>query len=134
MSSLLEHDDHDEASIVRKSLASLDVQRKAMEHEADAIYLELTTPPSEGVEAMGIDTPLVDSEGYPRGDIDLYRARSLRQRFQVLRTDHKQITKKVEGMLIQLAALQVRTLSNPPTFDSLFWKKALLPFSCIVSC
>jgi hypothetical protein len=60
-----------------------------MENEADAIYLELTSPPGEGVEPMGVDTPLVDPEGYPRGDIDVYRARTLRSRFRVLQTDHK---------------------------------------------
>jgi 26S proteasome non-ATPase regulatory subunit 9 len=60
-----------------------------MENEADAIYLELTSPPSNDIEPMGIDTPLVDPEGYPRADIDVYRARTLRNRFHVLQTDHK---------------------------------------------
>eukprot|EP00934_Nitzschia_sp_Nitz4_P009166 Nitzschia sp. Nitz4//scaffold32_size149145//9025//10039//NITZ4_002862-RA/size149145-augustus-gene-0.47-mRNA-1//-1//CDS//3329548018//9156//frame0 len=96
----------DEVTLLRKALASLSVKRKAIEQEADAIFLELTTPPSEGVEPMGIDTPLVDSDGYPRGDIDVYRARTLRQRFQVLKTDHKQRTQKMEEMLVQLAALK----------------------------
>lgn len=98
--------DFSEESMLRKTLARLDIQRKSMEHEADAIYLELTTPPSEDVEPMGIDTPLIDPEGYPRGDIDLYRARSLRQRFQVLKTDHKLMEGEIDNMLTQLAAYQ----------------------------
>lgn len=93
---------------LRKTLASLDVQRKAMELEADAIFLELTTPPADGVEPMGINTPLVDREGYPRGDIDVYRARTQRGRFAVLKTDHKEIQGKIEGLLLQLARLKVR--------------------------
>uniref|UniRef100_A0A7S0UFW8 Nas2 N-terminal domain-containing protein n=1 Tax=Pseudo-nitzschia delicatissima TaxID=44447 RepID=A0A7S0UFW8_9STRA len=98
-----------EETTLRKTLASLDVQRKAMEHEADAIFLELTSPPSEGVEPMGIDTPLVDHEGYPRGDIDVYRARTQRNRFSVLKTDHKEIEGKIEGLLLLLARIK-----NPP--------------------
>ena len=79
-----------------------------MQHEADAIFLELTSPPSEGVEPMGIDTPLVDREGYPRGDIDIYRARTLRQRFRVLHTDHKETEQEIENLLQQLAVMKVR--------------------------
>ncbi len=96
-----------EETMLRKTLASLDVQRKSMEHEADAIFLELTTPPSDGVDPMGLDTPLVDNEGYPRGDIDVYRARTQRNRFRVLKTDHKEIEEKISGLLLQLARLKV---------------------------
>lgn len=92
---------------LRQELTQLDVKRKTIEHEADAIYLELTTPPDEGIEPMGIDTPLVDQDGYPRADIDIYRTRTLRRRFCELKTDHKEITKKIESMLVQLAAMTV---------------------------
>ena len=91
---------------LRKSLANLDIQRKSMEQEADAIYSELTTPPEEGVEPMGLDTPLVDNDGYPRGDIDVYRARTLRGRFRTLQTDHKELVTKIETMLHQLVILK----------------------------
>ena len=98
---------------LRKTLASLDVQRKAMELEADAIFLELTTPPADGVEPMGINTPLVDREGYPRGDIDVYRARTQRGRFAVLKTDHKEIQGKIEGLLLQQDLAAIYTTSLP---------------------
>ena len=97
----------EEEAALRKVLATLDVQRKAMENEADAIYLELTTPPEEGIEPIGVETPLVDSGGYPRADIDVYRARTLRNRFRILQTDHKEMAQKIEGLLVQLAALKV---------------------------
>jgi hypothetical protein len=108
MQSLPDKKNEDSAeSTFRQELATLDVKRKSMEHEADAIFLELTTPPDEGVEPMGIDTPLVDQDGYPRGDIDIYRTRTLRRRFRTLKTDYKEITVKIESMLLQLAAMRV---------------------------
>lgn len=91
----------------RQELAVLDGKRKLMETEADAIFLELTTPPDEGVEPMGIDTPLVDQDGYPRGDIDIYRTRMQRRRFRTLKTDLKEITAKIESILVQLSAMKV---------------------------
>lgn len=103
-----------EEATLRKTLATLDVQRKAVEHEADAIYLELTTPPEQGVEPMGVDTPLVDSDGYPRGDIDVYRARSLRNRFHVLQTDHKQLVRTIDDLLVRLAAMKVSEVTTTP--------------------
>lgn len=96
----------DGGTALRKMLASLDVQRKAMELEADAIISELTSSPSEGVEPIGLDTPLVDKEGYPRADIDVYRARAQRNRFRVLKTDHKEIEGKIEGFLLQFASFK----------------------------
>jgi 26S proteasome non-ATPase regulatory subunit 9 len=92
----------------RKSIGSLDMRRKALESESQALYLELTTPPEENIPPMGIDTPLVDADGYPRGDVDIYRARTLRQRFQIIQTDHKELMKQTEHLLIKLAALKVR--------------------------
>jgi hypothetical protein len=92
----------------RKSIGSLDMRRKALESESQALYLELTTPPEENIPPMGIDTPLVDADGYPRGDVDIYRARTLRQRFQIIQTDHRELMKQTEHLLIKLAALKVR--------------------------
>ena len=92
---------------LRKELTKLDMKKKNMEHEADALFLELTTPSAEGVEPMGLDTPLVDGDGYPRGDIDVYRCRTLRRRFRQLKTDHQEISSAIESMLVQLSTLKV---------------------------
>jgi len=54
---------------------------------------------------IGIDTPLVDAEGYPRGDIDVYRARSLRKQFKEIQNDHKDIEKQIQLGLLEIAAL-----------------------------
>lgn len=102
----------EEEKTLRKLLTSLDVKKKNMECETDAIFLELTSPPSEGVEPIGLDKPLVDADGYPRGDIDVYRARSIRNRFRILQTDQKEIGQKIEGLLIELAKKKVRNNSQ----------------------
>jgi hypothetical protein len=40
------------------------MKRKALESEGEAIILELKARPEGGGEPTGIDTPLVDPEGY----------------------------------------------------------------------
>ena len=97
----------DEASILKQSLGRLDVQRKSLEMEGEAIISELTAKPESGGEPMGIDTPLVDADGYPRGDIDVYRARDLRHRLAIIRTDRKDLMKQIDALLAQLAVVQV---------------------------
>jgi len=94
--------------VTRESLVSLYEQRKALEEEAETITNELTNPTGEDLTGppMGIDTPLVDGDGYPRSDIDVYRARTLRGRLSQLRTDHQQLMKhEMEPLLQQLALL-----------------------------
>jgi Nas2 N_terminal domain len=99
---------------IRKRLEVLDVQRRSLEYESEAIVGELTSTSSEQPNAppMGVDTPLVDREGFPRADIDVLRARTLRSRLVAIRTDHKTLMKQIEEQLAQLAILT--TTSSPP--------------------
>jgi 26S proteasome non-ATPase regulatory subunit 9 len=90
---------------VRQALSALHVQRQSLEQEAEAIVSELTDA-TQGHAPMGIDTPLTDSEGYPRADIDLYRARTLRGRLAEIKTDHKELEQDMERHLHLLASLQ----------------------------
>ena len=53
---------------------------------------------------MGIDTPLVDADGYPRADIDVFRARTLRKRFIEVQNDYKKIQREIERGLVELQA------------------------------
>lgn len=97
--------------ILKKSLGVLDVRRKSLEMESDAITSELTTSPGNDdngnpITPMGVDTPLVDQDGYPRADVDVYRARTLRNRLAIIRTDHEELMKQINTNLIQLSALQ----------------------------
>jgi len=86
-------------------LKSLDSRRKALESEAAATVDELMTPPEDGGEPMGVDTPLTDGAGHPRNDIDIYRARILRKRLNEIRTDHKGLMRQIETGLVKMAAL-----------------------------
>jgi Nas2 N_terminal domain len=97
-----------DAAALKQSLSQLDVKRKSLEMEGEAIISELMAKPESGGEPMGIDTPLVDPEGYPRADIDVYRARDLRHRFNMIKTDRKELMKQIDTLLQQLALIQVR--------------------------
>lgn len=94
----------DTRKAARESLKSLDARRKALEAEASAIVDELMSCPEEGGNPMGIDTPLTDSDGYPRNDIDVYRARVLRKRLNEIRNDHKGMMKQIETGLVKASA------------------------------
>ncbi|KAL3827244.1 hypothetical protein ACHAXA_004719 [Cyclostephanos tholiformis] len=90
---------------MRCELLSLNTQKKSLLSEAEAIVSELTAKQPGGGPPIGIDDPLVDAEGYPRADIDIYRARTLRRRFKEIQTDHKALEKRIELGLVEIAAL-----------------------------
>ena len=94
----------------RENLKKLDVKRKAVETEAAAIVDELLAPPPDDAngEPMGVDTPLVDADGYPRADIDVFRARTLRHRLNEIRTDHKELMRQVEAGMVKCATFSKR--------------------------
>ncbi|XP_077281482.1 26S proteasome non-ATPase regulatory subunit 9 [Temnothorax americanus] len=54
---------------------------------------------------IGMDEPLVDSEGYPRQDINVYQVRHTRHKIICLRNDHKDAMKKIEEGLHRVHAL-----------------------------
>jgi hypothetical protein len=89
---------------LRKHLEVLDVQRRSLEFESEAIVTELTTSDNTRIPPMGIDTPLVDREGFPRNDIDVLRARTLRGRLMTIRTDHKLLLQQIDAQLAILTA------------------------------
>uniref|UniRef100_A0A1A9WVH5 Nas2 N-terminal domain-containing protein n=1 Tax=Glossina brevipalpis TaxID=37001 RepID=A0A1A9WVH5_9MUSC len=51
---------------------------------------------------IGMHGPLVDSEGYPRNDIDVHQVRQARQQIICLQNDHKTLMKEIEKLLHQL--------------------------------
>ncbi|ERE75687.1 WD repeat-containing protein 66, partial [Cricetulus griseus] len=53
---------------------------------------------------IGMSEPLVDCEGYPRADVDLYQVRTARHNIICLQNDHKAVMKQVEEALHQLHA------------------------------
>lgn len=86
-------------------LRQLNAQREALEIEAEAIAEELNSPGINGEPPAGVKTSLVDSEGYPRADIDIFNVKTKRNRLAIINTDHKALMKQIETELAQLHSL-----------------------------
>ena len=87
-----------------EELAALQAQREALELEAEAIGSELLAPGPDGAPCAGIKDPLVDKEGFPRGDVDIYRVRTIRGRLACINTDHKALMKRLTRLTHSLHA------------------------------
>jgi 26S proteasome non-ATPase regulatory subunit 9 len=83
----------------RETILEYDAQRTAIELEINGILEYLNGPGMPG-----LHNPLVDSEGFPLPDIDLYRVREMRNRWHVLNTDYTEIMNKMEAELHSLHA------------------------------
>ena len=70
--------------------------REAIEEEIAAYVAELTSGTNPGVSG-----PLVDAEGFPRADVDVYRVRQARHLLARKQTDHKHVMKTIEELLPQ---------------------------------
>ncbi|ALC47354.1 CG9588 [Drosophila busckii] len=53
---------------------------------------------------VGMSGPLIDAEGYPRNDIDVYQVRQARQNIICLQNDHKKLMDQIQTMLNQYHA------------------------------
>ncbi|XP_022969625.1 26S proteasome non-ATPase regulatory subunit 9-like [Cucurbita maxima] len=78
------------ASNVKSETIGLMEKRSAIEAQMDAIISRLSQPG-----APGLSGNLVDSEGFPRSDIDIPVILSERRRLTELRNDHTEITEKI---------------------------------------
>ncbi|KAG8036909.1 hypothetical protein G9C98_004231 [Cotesia typhae] len=64
---------------------------------------------------VGMNEPLVDSEDYPRADIDVYQVRQARSRIICLQNDHKTLMKKIEAGLLKVHSLAGKSGEEPAT-------------------
>ncbi|KAG7489595.1 26S proteasome non-ATPase regulatory subunit 9 [Solea senegalensis] len=55
-------------------------------------------------QGVGIEGPLVDAEGFPRADINIYQIRTARHSISCLQNDHKAIMVEIEEALHKLHA------------------------------
>ncbi|XP_077376643.1 26S proteasome non-ATPase regulatory subunit 9 [Festucalex cinctus] len=55
-------------------------------------------------QGVGLNGPLVDAEGYPRADVNLYQIRTARHNISCLQNDHKAIMVEIEAALHRLHA------------------------------
>lgn len=103
---------------LKDQLKSLVTQREMLEIEADAIHSELTSMGPNGELPPGLKGDLIDEEGFPRNDIDLYNVRNKRRRLAEINTDHKALMKTVEALtsrifeIARTTAAQVTTIAT----------------------
>ncbi|XP_059194016.1 26S proteasome non-ATPase regulatory subunit 9 [Centropristis striata] len=55
-------------------------------------------------QGVGVEDPLVDAEGFPRADVNLYQIRQARHSISCLQNDHKAIMEEIEEALHKLHA------------------------------
>jgi len=78
---------------------------KALANRRDALSSQMLAL-AEELEATGagVSGRLVDSEGFPRADVDLYAVRAARGRLASLKTDYEEATRQLEAGLAALHA------------------------------
>ncbi|RLN32412.1 hypothetical protein BBJ28_00013328 [Nothophytophthora sp. Chile5] len=75
-------------------------EQQALEAEITALVEELNSGPN----APGVRGALVDADGFPRGDIDVYRVRHVRHTLAMRQNDHKAVMRRIEELLPQCVA------------------------------
>ena len=88
----------DEVSALRASLLRLNEQKQQLDARMATLSNVLTS------QNVGMDDPLVDAEGYPRADIDVYSVRHARAQLRRLQNDHRALMADIEAGLTQLHA------------------------------
>ncbi|XP_027432845.2 26S proteasome non-ATPase regulatory subunit 9 [Zalophus californianus] len=81
-----------------------DVQELIRRKEEIEAQIKANYDVLESQKGVGMNEPLVDCEGYPRSDVDLYQVRTARHNIVCLQNDHQAIMKQVEKALHQLHA------------------------------
>ncbi|XP_055995369.1 26S proteasome non-ATPase regulatory subunit 9-like [Ostrea edulis] len=85
--------------------ASMDDMKKLMK-KRDEIESEIRALHEvlDSQKGIGMNEPLVDLEGYPRADIDVYTVRHARHTLICLQNDHKALMKEIEEELYKIHA------------------------------
>uniref|UniRef100_A0A5B6YTF9 Putative 26S proteasome non-ATPase regulatory subunit 9 isoform X1 n=1 Tax=Davidia involucrata TaxID=16924 RepID=A0A5B6YTF9_DAVIN len=96
------------ATNLKAEAMSLMDKRTALEAEMNVIIDRLCQPGGPGLSAN-----LVDSEGFPRTDIDIPTVRADRRRLTELRNDHKDITEKINENIQVLHSARLAPRSLP---------------------
>ncbi|CAG0881453.1 unnamed protein product [Darwinula stevensoni] len=67
---------------------------------------------------VGMNTPLVDEEGYPRSDVDVPRVRAARHQIICLQNDRKALLKEIEDGLLAIHDVERTTSVEVPPQSS----------------
>ncbi|XP_064488283.1 26S proteasome non-ATPase regulatory subunit 9-like [Ornithodoros turicata] len=77
----------------KQRLVQLDATKREIENKISAQKAILDA------NNIGMDEPLIDSQGFPRSDIDVYKVRHARHNIICLMNDHKAIMREIETAL-----------------------------------
>ncbi|KAG8234366.1 hypothetical protein J437_LFUL013254 [Ladona fulva] len=94
-------------NVTRESLLKLQEEKEKIENEI-LRYNEILKSNN-----IGMKEPLVDSDGYPRSDVDVYQVRTARHKIICLQNDHKALMLKIEEGLHNLHAQQREGIGLP---------------------
>ncbi|CAD7954098.1 unnamed protein product [Amoebophrya sp. A120] len=86
--------------VMRKVLQDLIAQKDKLERNIEILTEFLTAP-----NMPGLTGNLLDAEGFPRADIDLYQVRDARNKIACYQNDHKAVMRKIDQSLQSLHAL-----------------------------
>ncbi|XP_071450639.1 26S proteasome non-ATPase regulatory subunit 9 [Hetaerina americana] len=95
------------ANVTRESLLKLHEEKEKIETEIIQLNAVLSS------NNVGMTEALVDSQGYPRSDVDVYRVRHARHKIICLQNDHKALMTKIEQGLHHLHAQQREGIGMP---------------------
>ncbi|KAG8597676.1 hypothetical protein GDO81_002354 [Engystomops pustulosus] len=87
------------SAVSMRDVQQLIARKDEIEAQIKAYYDVL-----EDQKNIGMEETLVDREGYPRADIDIYQVRTARHNIICLQNDHKSIMKEIEEALHNLHA------------------------------
>ncbi|CAA6672252.1 unnamed protein product [Spirodela intermedia] len=102
------------ANLKAETISLMD-QRASIEAQMNAIIDRLSQPGGPGITGN-----LLDPEGFPRPDIDIPAIRSDRRRLAELRSDHKNLTNRIDQNLQVLHSGKLSQNTSSHTRDSGF--------------
>ena len=104
------------ANETRQRLMDLNRKRNSMEEEIDILVADLRSPRGDNNFVCGLkgEGNLIDPQGFPRADIDIYEVRTKRHRYACLQTDHKAMMKTLEMELKALHRVQLQIEKMTP--------------------
>eukprot|EP00892_Ulva_mutabilis_P009138 jgi/Ulvmu1/6597/UM003_0234.1 len=94
----------------REQAKRLDARKKIMEVRLGEILSELDSMPG----SPGLYDSLVDSEGYPRSDVDIMRTRQLRQEHIMLHNDLRSAMDELHKVLNSIHGSMRNAATSPP--------------------
>ncbi|XP_046402324.1 26S proteasome non-ATPase regulatory subunit 9 [Ischnura elegans] len=90
----------DDANMTRESLLKLHEEKEKIENEIIQLNSVLSS------NNIGMTEPLIDAQGYPRSDVDVYQVRHARHKIICLQNDHRALMQRIEHGLHHLHAQQ----------------------------